>query len=167
MDTSVTLSSGFLLPAQGFVPSHQAAASVLPQVTTTASTVSGSPTVTAIGGGQYGSLNARKDGLNELAQSVRESRANYDIRKLFPPYPPEREEEMAYIDELSGMRRQVEALLGPIAQLADDSVNVETDQEVTALSQASSRYFVSVERDQSISTNRSLLEAVAGMDTLQ
>lgn len=130
------------------------------------------PDGSTLSGGSYGRLRARQDDLNELAQALRGQGAGADgvePRKLFPPYPPDQEARMAYLDRISGLRRQIEALMFPAAQvgetksLRDDPANALAED----ISRDSQRLLAALTSTQSISSNRPLLEVVARIDPVQ
>ena len=124
--------------------------------------------VTALVGGSYGQLRARQDDLNELAQAIRQEGSPVEVRKLFPPYPPEQEARMVYLDQISGMRKQIEALMFPVGQ-PEPGVGVDAQANALAkdLSQDSRRLLAGLPSQQAISTNRPLLEVVAQIDPVQ
>jgi hypothetical protein len=128
-----------------------------------------SPEGSTLAGGGYGQLRARQDGLNELAQGIRREGSSVDIRKLFPPYPPEQEDRMAYLDQISGLRRQIEALMFPAVQGGESDVAQNDQANVFAkdISQDSQRLLAALTSKQSISSNRPLLEVVAQIEPVQ
>lgn len=122
-----------------------------------------------LAGGGYGRLRARQDDLNDLAQAIREGGAKVEMRKLFPPYPPEQEDRMAYLDQISGLRRQIEALMVPAAQGGGPGEGPDRRADALArdISQDSKRLLAALSSQQSISSNRPLLEGVAQIDPVQ
>ncbi|HNQ05265.1 MAG TPA: hypothetical protein PKH69_11720 [Thiobacillaceae bacterium] len=124
---------------------------------------------TSLAGGGYGQLRARQDDLNELAQAIRREGARVEMHKLFPPYPPEQEDRMAYLDQISGLRRQIEALMFPAAQAGESGQKQATQANDLAsdISRNSQKMLAALNSKQAISGNRPLLEAVAQMDPVQ
>lgn len=116
--------------------------------------------------GDYGRLRVRQDGLNELALALRGEGKGVEIRKLFPPYPPEQEARMAYLDRISGLRRQIEALLTQAERDGTADGGWQEPAVVLAedVSRQSRQMLASQPARQSISSNRLLLEEVARMD---
>lgn len=127
------------------------------------------PGGSTLSGGGYGQLRARQDDLNELAQAIRREGASVEMRKLFPPYPPDQEARMAYLDQISGLRRQIEALMFPAAQIGETGSTQDAKANVLAedISQDSQKLLAALTSKQSISSNRPLLEVVAQIDPVQ
>lgn len=171
MDTSLVLSSA--LP-----PLHtaQAGGAAMPAARLAEHARGASQTVrgptsegSGLAGGSYGQLRARQDDLNELAQAIRREGDRVEMHKLFPPYPPEQEDRMAYLDQISGLRRQIEALMFPAAQAAEPALkqNDQANDLAGDISRDSQRMLAALTSKQAISGNRPLLEAVAQMDPVQ
>ncbi len=117
----------------------------------------------------YGQLRSRQDELNSLAQDLRQNGRSVDIRKLFPPYPPEQEARMAYLDQVSGLRRQIEALMYPAPSTSDltGRSQDQISELAQGISQDSRAMLAALSSKQSISSNRPLLEVVAQIDPVQ
>lgn len=169
MDTSLVLNAGVLptYTAQGNgVPVPTRAAERPLEVTQPI----GEPFTrrSALSGG-YGQLRARQDDLNEMALAIRREGAKVEIRKLFPPYPPDQEARMDYLDQVSGLRKQIEALMGPAGQNGALGVasNAAANDSAADLSQESRRLLAALTSQQAISVNRPLLEGLAQMDPVQ
>jgi hypothetical protein len=123
----------------------------------------------SLAGGSYGQLRARQDDLNELAQAIRRDGARVEMHKLFPPYPPEQEDRMAYLDQIGGLRRQIEALMFPAAQAGESAPKQHNPASELAgqISRDSQKMLAALTSKQAISGNRPLLEVVARMDPVQ
>lgn len=125
----------------------------------------------SLGGGRYAALQTRQDALNELALALRQEGREAGIRKLYPPYPPEQAERMAYLDDISGLRRQIESMLPPDGvPIPSTEMDREMDTEAAALAEQFSRIgrrlLADLPGNQAISSNRPLLEGVAQSDPL-
>lgn len=169
MDTSLSLQSG--VQAGLAAPMGESAAPVrgAERLSGAAPRIHESrPGATALVGGGYAQLRARQDDMNELARTVRQGSSPVEVRKLFPPYPPEQEARMAYLDQISGMRKQIEALMFVMGQPGGKG---ETDAQANALakdiSQNSRQLLAGLPSQQAISMNRPLLEVVAQIDPVQ
>jgi hypothetical protein len=122
----------------------------------------GGQTSSDLPGRSYGALLSRKDDVNALALALRGSQDEVAVKKMFPPYPPEQEAQMAYLDRLSGVRQQVEKLFETMA--SPDSTEGDArsaEQFALQLSRQSAALMTREAGQQTISTSRSLLESVA------
>lgn len=129
--------------------------------------VSGVADSTSLGGRGYAALQARQDAMNELAVALRQEGGEVGIRKLFPPYPPEQAERMAYLDGISGLRRQIEAMLPKgVTPAQSGDVDRETAELAEQFSQIGRRLLSDLPGNQALSSNRPLLEGVAQSDPL-
>lgn len=124
------------------------------------------PGSSSLAGGAYGQLRARQDDMNELAQAIRGEGASVEIRKLFPPYPPDQEARMAYLDQISGLRRQIEALMAPSVP-GGAGLDEQANAMARDISQDSKSLLAALSSQQSISSNRPLLEVVAQIGPVQ
>lgn len=112
--------------------------------------------VASLAGGGFAGLQSRQDDLNSLARGIREAGRIVEIRKLFPPYPPGQAERMAYLDSLSGLRKQIEAML-PGAETPE----AELERLAEGLGRDGRRLLADLPRHQALGGNRPLLEVVA------
>lgn len=113
----------------------------------------------------YAALQSRQDSLNDLAKSIREQHVQSLPHKMFPPYPPEQEQRMALIDDMGGVRRQIESLTATVADRAAGRTGMlqgmEAERLVNALSRQAQDYFSNSISSGSISLSRAVLETVA------
>jgi hypothetical protein len=91
------------------------------------------------------------------------------MHKLFPPYPPEQEARMAYLDQITGLRRQIEALVYPmgVGDEPDPAQDTQANELAGDISRDSQRLLAALSSKQAVSHRRALLEAVARMDPVQ
>jgi hypothetical protein len=170
MDTSLVVHPGVL---HAYIPQEGGAAVPSVRLAEQANGVrvvqGSSPEGPTLAGGDYGQLRARQDGMNELAQAIRSKGGSVDLRKLFPPYPPEQKDRMAYLDKISGLRRQIEALMFTAVQGGEPDVALNDLANASAkdLSQDSKKLLAALDSKQSISSNRPLLEVVAQIEPVQ
>ena len=150
---------GYLPLQAASLPSDRSTRAV-PEVVPGAPT--GDQTSSDLQGRSYGALLSRQDDINALALALRDGQDSVVAKKIFPPYPPEQEAQMAYLDRLSGVRQQVEKLLATANSPDSTTINERAaDQFALQLSQQSAALFSRVTGQQTISTSRSLLESVA------
>ncbi|MEW6677845.1 MAG: hypothetical protein AB1421_07975 [Pseudomonadota bacterium] len=121
----------------------------------------------SLGGGRYAALQTRQDALNELALALRQEGREAGIRKLYPPYPPEQAERMAYLDDISGLRRQIESMLPPDGvPTPSTEMDREAATQAEQFSRIGRRLLADLPGSQAISSNRPLLEGVAQSDPI-
>jgi hypothetical protein len=165
MDMSVVLQTGTQATLADLVAGYsQAAARVFAPLQTKAPTQAVAP---QLNGSDFGALRARQDDLNGLAQSIRQTGSVPESHKLFPPYPPEQEARMVYLDRIIGMRDLIALLHQPALDAVNVTASEQANQVALALSQESRRYLADSKPAQAISSNRPLLEVMAQMDSIQ
>lgn len=101
-------------------------------------------------------LQSRQYEMNAQAQALRVQERAVEIRKLFPPYPPEQAERMAYLDNMGGLAKQIEAML-PAAGLSE----AQATELAWRFSLSGRQMLAELTSNQALSGNRPLLEAVA------
>jgi hypothetical protein len=140
------------------LPGERSARSV-PEIALGART--GDQTRSDLPGRSYGALLSRKDDVNALALALRGSLDGLVVKKMFPPYPPEQEAQMAFLDRISGVQQQVEKLFQTVASPnATESDAYTAEQFALQLSQQSAALMTRESAQQTISTSRTLLESV-------
>jgi hypothetical protein len=116
-------------------------------------------------GADYAALRARQDALNQQAQQLRSEQdagKEPDLpRKLFPPYPPEQEARMAYLEGLAGFRALLDRVATPQGQAG-------VEAQALALSRVGNRQLAEISQAGfSMTHNRAALERVVQNDPLQ
>lgn len=117
-------------------------------------------------GADYARLRLRQDEVNALAWTIRGGGRQVEIRKLYPPYPPELEARMAYLDRLTGLRRQIESIRYPQAPMTADAARVHADGLARELGRAGRDLLTGLGGSHAISTNRGILEGLARDETV-
>lgn len=168
MDTSLTLQAGLQSALSAQVGAASASGRVVEQSSRAPRSANqeAPPVQPTLAGVGYGQLRVRQEYMNDLALQVRREGPPLEIRKLFPPYPPEQEARMVYLDQISGMRRHIETLMSLMG--SGDGPGLSPDEFANELayelSHDSRNLLADLPQQQAISTNRPLLEVVAQND---
>jgi hypothetical protein len=108
----------------------------------------------------------RQDEVNALAWTIRGGGGQLETRKLYPPYPPELEARMAYLDRLTGLRKQIESIRYPVAPMTPDAASDHADVLARELGRAGRDLLTGLGGSLAISTNRVVLEGLAWDETV-
>jgi hypothetical protein len=116
--------------------------------------------------GGYARLRMRQEEANALAMEIRGGKvSSVELRKLYPPYPPEQERRMAYLDQIPGLQRQIEALRYPATPM--EVASGEVERLVHDLSKNSRWQLAHLGASGAISTQRGILEGVARQESIE
>lgn len=114
-------------------------------------------------GEDYARLRSRQDDVNALALAIRQGSGLAEMRKLYPPYPPGQEERLRELEQLPGLRRQIEALRYPVPLQGEEDVaeSRQIDALAGALSLTGRQLLMGLPGRDAISTKRDILEGLA------